>query len=61
MDSEKFWPAALIEIDCIMVRRDLMSDALRPVDVAPIVPHPANFAQSEKGDAGLSTSNGNAA
>lgn len=36
---------ALIEIDCIMVRSDLMSDALRPVDLHPGVPRPTAFAR----------------
>jgi FkbM family methyltransferase len=35
---------ALIEIDCIMVRRDLMNNALRPVP-GPGIPHPPVFAQ----------------
>jgi FkbM family methyltransferase len=52
---------ALIEIDCIMVRRDLMSDALRPVDAASVVPHPAAFAQPGAPPPERSTGNGNAA
>jgi FkbM family methyltransferase len=52
---------ALIEIDCIMVRRDLMSDALRPVDDGPVVPHPAALAPSGALRRGHSTENGNAA
>ena len=51
---------ALIEIDCIMVRRDLMSDALRPAD-AEVVPHPSALAQPGAAKARRATSNENAA
>jgi FkbM family methyltransferase len=52
---------ALIEIDCIMVRRDLMTDALGPVDNAPAIQHPVSFAQSNARLPQRSTGNGNAA
>jgi FkbM family methyltransferase len=52
---------ALIEIDCIMVRRDLMTDALKPLDAAPIIPHPAALAPSSTPPIEHSTTSGNAA
>lgn len=51
---------ALIEIDCIMVRRDLMSDALRPAN-AEVVPCPAAFAQTGASKVRHATGNGGAA
>ncbi len=51
---------ALIEFDCIMVRRDLMSEALQPPDGA-VFPHPATFAPSGEPQPRHSTGNGNAA
>jgi FkbM family methyltransferase len=52
---------ALIEIDCIMMRRDLMADALRPTGAAPVVPSPAAFAQPAPPAPTRATGNGNAA
>jgi FkbM family methyltransferase len=52
---------ALIEIDCIMVRRDLMNDALRPAHEGPVAPHPAAFARVDASEAHRSTRNGSAA
>jgi FkbM family methyltransferase len=52
---------ALIEIDCIMVRRDLMKDALRPVNADSLTPHPAAFAHLDASETQRSTRNGSAA
>jgi FkbM family methyltransferase len=52
---------ALIEIDCIMIRRDLMSEALRPVDAASVVPHPAAFARPDALQPDRLPGNGNGA
>jgi FkbM family methyltransferase len=52
---------ALIEIDCIMVRRDLMSEALRPSDAASAIPHASALAQSDAASAHHTMRNGSAA
>jgi FkbM family methyltransferase len=51
----------LIEIDCIMIRRDLLSKALLPVDSTPAVPHPTPLIDPGEAQVERSTGNGNAA
>lgn len=47
---------ALIEIDCIMVRRDLMAGALQSDrNAGEVIPHPAAFGKGNRPDAALET------
>lgn len=47
---------ALIEIDCIMVRRDLMAGALQSDrNAGEVIPHPAAFGKGNRLDAALET------
>jgi hypothetical protein len=41
---------ALVEIDCIMVRRDLMSAALQSENMSAATPHPASLGPTAAGD-----------
>lgn len=52
---------ALVEIDCIMVRRDLMSGALQPPEESTAVPHPASLGKAAAMELQRPSRNGNAA